>query len=998
METKVIPIPNAAQQAAIDAIEGPVMLLAGPGTGKTFTLIKRVERMLETGIDPSSILCLTFSDAATGEMKSRLIEKLGTKAASVNVSTYHSFCMDIIRENPLDFEVTENVQMADDVTKQTILKESIDEFGNIEFLKDKWGNKYFYIQSIISGIETIKRERTTEVEYFDFLKNSPEWQIKLNELKLDLKEREQKGKPTKTVIGKIETLEKKIGKAVEFYSIYKIYKRKLNEANLIDFSDMINFVLDKMENDIDFLQRVTKNYKYILVDEYQDTSKVQNELIFNILKGADTRNIFVVGDDDQIIYSFQGARSSNLNDFLVQYPDAEIICLTENRRSTQTILDFAECVIDYDNFRLSKNPSLNISKKLTAKNEKIILKEQKIKLNIYTEIVQENNKITAEIENLIKGGVKPSEISILTRKNDQLENFARLLKQKSIPYSIQKQKNGFDVPAFIQFYFYLKLLVNSYLEQDKLFALLTSSPFKIEDKIIADILKTTRKEEKNFIEIIENISNSTPLNNFYKTFKDLKLKKNHAPLLPFLYEVLNKTGLLEFYSNSKDNRFENIQGIQRLIDEAYSYTILHKSALLDEFIHHLDVYFKENIKIELKKTNLKKEAVQLLTYHGSKGREFEYVFMPCLTSNMFEKSSGNRGELDLPIKKSVFSDDKELNKEAELLRLLFVGITRAKFGLYLSYSNMNEGKSQSSTVYLSRIFPECNNLVKQNIYELNEEDKINEIIKNLTVQIIDNNYKDEIKERISKLVISQTSLNKYINCPLQYFYSDILNVPVYIEDKDILEYGSSIHKAIDYMTKDAVKNLRWGDISLMEEKFIQNMNEGEFTSFDKRKELIERGKKAIKENYPKLTECNPENILSTEYKMELDFNGVKLKGFADRISKDNEGHIQIYDFKTGSYKNANLYENYYNQLRFYKFLYESLNPDKKVSETALIFFEESCKTSSPEPDITNNEEIKEKIENVIEGINSLNFEPKESIDNCKFCNYKLICKLHQNKN
>ena len=158
--------PNKKQKEAIDITEGPVMLLAGPGTGKTYTLTKRVEKMLSKGIEPENILCLTFSDAASNEMKTRLIEKIGMNASGVNVSTYHSFCMDIIKQNPGDFELIDGFQMADDITKQALLKECIDEYSKnnkIEFLKDKWGNKYFYIQSIISAIETLKRERTTNL-------------------------------------------------------------------------------------------------------------------------------------------------------------------------------------------------------------------------------------------------------------------------------------------------------------------------------------------------------------------------------------------------------------------------------------------------------------------------------------------------------------------------------------------------------------------------------------------------------------------------------------------------------------------------------------------------------------------------------------------------------------------------------------------------------------------------------------------------------------------
>ena len=994
--------PNKKQKEAIDITEGPVMLLAGPGTGKTYTLTKRVEKMLSKGIEPENILCLTFSDAASNEMKTRLIEKIGMNASGVNVSTYHSFCMDIIKQNPGDFELIDGFQMADDITKQALLKECIDEYSKnnkIEFLKDKWGNKYFYIQSIISAIETLKRERTTKEEFFDNIENLPSWAPYLNELYVEKKEREQKGKLVPTFLNKVDSQERKIGKAKEFYSIFEIYKKKLNENNLIDYSDMINFVLDKMESDERFLKETTKDYKYVLVDEYQDTSKVQNALIFNILKGAGHDNVFVVGDDDQIIYSFQGARCTNLSDFLSVYQNSKVICLEENRRSTQTILDFAQLLIENDKLRLTNHPDFNIEKKLIAKNEKIIAKDEKINFNVYSETLQEQNDITEKIASLIKNGTKPSEIAILTRKNDSLENYARLLGQKNIPYKLSKQKNALDVPAFIITYFYLKILSNAFLEQDKLFALLSNEPFKIKDDDLANLLILSRKTNDNWYKILADnldtvFSKSEEIKKFLDIYSQLRSKKSYTPLMSFIYETITKTGILEYFINSNEEKFENTSAIQRLIDEARSYSLIHKTSTLDDFISHLDSYNKSNIKIELPKNTYQNNAVQLLTYHGSKGREFEYVFMPELTSKMFEKGTNPGGELELPIKKSVFSEDKETNKDAELVRLLFVGITRAKFALYLSYSNSIEGKSQTATKYIANLFPKADNLVKNKIFEIDENLKIFELYKNMKVEFIEGKYKNELLERTSNLIISQTSLNKYLNCPLSYFYSDILKVPVFIEDTDILSYGSSIHRSIDIMTKEAVKNGFWGKKEEMIEIFKNTMNGLEFSSSDKKEELIERGVNSINKNFNKFIEADPKYILSAEYKMQKEYGGATLKGFADRISTDNEGKINIFDFKTGSYKKVKPDEDYYNQLRFYKFLYESINPNKKVKETSLIFFEEDCKTSSPEPDLSNNEEIKEKIDFTIKNIKNLNFEATPDDNVCRFCSYKLICKLN----
>ena len=998
--------PNYKQQLAIDKIDGAVMLLAGPGTGKTYTLTKRVEKMLELGIKPEAILCLTFSDAATSEMQTRFINKIGPEASGVNVSTYHSFCIDIIKRFPEVFEFSDNIQMADDVTKQAILKECIDEFDQkegINFLKDKWGNKYFYIGNILDSIEVLKRERTTKEEYFENLKYDDNWGEKLRNLCLEKKEREEKNKVTKKILNDIETLEKKIGKATELYSIFEIYKRKLSENNLIDFADMVNLVVEKFETDDDFLFRALKGVEYILVDEYQDTSKIQNELLFNILRGTKKENIFVVGDDDQIIYSFQGARSSNLADFLEKFPNTSVISLNENRRSTQTILDFSDLLISEDKFRLKSHNNEPIDKKLIAKNDEVIKKEEKIKLNVFQETVQEDNFIIEEIEKLIKKGEKLSEISIICKKNDKLEEYGRLLKQKNIPFVLSRAKNALLIPSFIIFYSYLKILENIYIEQDKLFALLTNEPFKFSDEIIAKILYKQRTTNKNWHEILqdennEEFKNSVNVQEFLKTYNELKLRKSYLPLMPFLYEVLAKTGILKYFSNLEDEtKFENIQAIQRLIDEAKSFLILHSNASLNEFMAHLDTYIKQGIGIKLKKDEYKKEAIQLVTFHGSKGREFEYVFIPNLTTKNFEGATAGNDKLQIPVKKSLFSQDKDENNDAENLRLLFVGITRAKFGLYLSYSNATNGNTQAASKYIANIFPDANIYVEQKFYEIDMDSKINETIKNLTVEFSENSYKKEIQDRVNEIVLSQSSLNEYLACPLSYFYSNILKVPVYVEDKDILSYGSSMHFAIDFMTKSAIKNGFWGEACDMINKFREKINNMEFTTPEKREEYEKRGIKAINDNFLKLIEANPKNILKTEYKMELDFEGTILKGFADRISKDNEGNIYITDFKTGSYKKVKEGTKYYNQLRFYKFLYEELNPNSKVAETALVFVEENFATSKPTDDITKNEEIKEIIRNAVKNIKNLNFEPVKNKDNCKFCNYKLICNLY-NKN
>jgi len=1009
-------MPNVRQKQAIDTIQGPVMLLAGPGTGKTFTLIERIKNMLKEGILPSEILCLTFSDAASSEMKTRLVKAVSPEASAnamgVCVSTYHSFCKDIIDRFPSKFELLDNVQVVDDITKQTIVKECIDEYhasSGIEFLKDKWNNRYHYTGQIISAIDFVKRERISREEYFDFYEKDPNWLPYLDELKLEYKEREKKGKLVKTFVEKFENFEKKLGKAMEFYSIYELYEKGLRQHNLIDFSDMLNLVLKTFEYDDELLKEVAEPYKYILVDEYQDTNSGQNELIFQIARGAKTDNIFVVGDDDQIIYSFQGARCDNLKTFLKNFPQTKVICLNENNRSSQLILDFAEDIIKNDPSRLTNDPELKllgIDKKLVAKNKDVIEKEEEIKLSFFAQTIQENNKIVEEIENLIKKGIDPKEIAILTKRNDLLIPFAKILKAKNIPYQLNRQKSVFEIPSFIVTYFYLKCLDNTYKGADKLFGLLVNEPFLIDEKDYFELLKQSRlnvsnKErpeikDRNFFNIIEEnldtiFKNSKKIRNFYETFINLKKLKSAKNLNTLIYDVLLKTGILEYFSNRADEKFENMAAIKRLTKEAYSFTNLHKTATLSDFMLHLDTYLNQGIKMEIEKNPYSNNAVQLLTYHGSKGREFEYVFMPQLTSKLWENSRPP-AKLDLPVKESRFSDDKAENKKAELLKLMFVGITRSKYGLYLSYSNCDDDMNvQAVSGYLKSDILNDEKLCKKTTYELDLESYTEEL-KNFILYQESLNVKAELKERTEDIKVSASSLNEYLSCPLKYYYSDILDVPVLLEDTDNLSFGSAVHYVLEKMARTGRERGKYPSIEEVLEYFKQKMDTLEFKDTETREEYQRRGEEVFTSNYLKLVETPVENILASELRLEFKEEGYTLKGFADRVVQAG-GKIYIYDFKTGTPKKVKPDEKYHNQLRFYKYLYEKMNPGTEVCDCALLYLEKGFNYSNANLTDEDNAAIEEKIKAFVDDVKNLHFEPTPSTDACKYCGYSLICKL-----
>ena len=257
IKTKILP--NKKQQECIDTISGKVMVLAGPGTGKTFTVIERIKNMLEKEIDPAKILCLTFSEAAAAEMKNRLIAKIGQKAAPVNIYTYHGFCWEIIQSNEEYFEEYSSSQVINDTAKRNLMHLCIDELDT-KYFKTSSGDKFYHLNKILSRVNEVKKNLLTKEEYFYNLENHPQWGRGLKEIKENINDTLKQGKKiTQKLENTMLELEKKINQARELYSFYELYNQKMKENNYIDFNDMIILVLNKFVESANFLDKISNN-------------------------------------------------------------------------------------------------------------------------------------------------------------------------------------------------------------------------------------------------------------------------------------------------------------------------------------------------------------------------------------------------------------------------------------------------------------------------------------------------------------------------------------------------------------------------------------------------------------------------------------------------------------------------------------------------------------------------------------------------------------------
>jgi len=1017
LNKKNVITPNEQQQKCIETIDGPVMVLAGPGTGKTFTVIERIKYMLNKNISPEAILCLTYSEAAAAEMKTRLVKEVGAIASGVAIHTYHAFCNEVIKNNPAEFELLDGLSLVDDITKQTLMSEAVKEYKP-EFHLTKWGECDYYIPELLSDVDKIKKSLITKGQYFDNLERHPLWQGKMDELEAERKERIEKNKPLKSFMTKYNTHLKKMGKAREAWDIYEIYDRKLKQNNFIDFNDMINMVVQVFNNNDELLKRVSKHYQYFLVDEYQDTNYAQNDIVFKLAEGAGNDNIFVVGDDDQIIYEFQGAKTDTLAKFLKKFPETKVICLDENNRSTQTILDFSYKVISQDETRLEFDPDFaqyKIKKSLIAKNKDVCRHERPVKMHCFAEVSQEQNYIVDEIEQLIKspdmpknkeGNADLSQIAILTRENADLEQYAELLKSKNIRYQIKVTNSIFDMKPSILVYFYLKALYNHSYYSEKLFGLLGAEPFAFEPEDYMFLLTQNRLNHKDFIENIRNNKdhvwkNREKTENFIRTYDKLKSLQAVENIKNLVISVCNETGILEYFVNSKADKVDNILAIKRIIDEAGAYKRLHKGAALKEFIEHLDTAYQLNIPINIDKDDYTQNAVQLVTLHGSKGRQFDYVYMPNLIAGKWEKKR-RRNDTSLPIIDEEKFVDDETALKSEQLRLLFVGITRAKYNLTISYSNVNNGKSEELTSLLSDIVNESDMFDVQT-HELSKEDYSLELVKSFTKKQYDYSsaFKDEIELRIKNIVLSPSNFNCYLKCPREFFYTYVLKIPVYEKNWDNANYGSAVHKTLESAVINLKKNGKYPDIEEFIADFVHNLGTEEFETEDIRTTYQKRGENSLRNYYPHFIETSAERIDSVEYSLESVPAGENIiTGKIDRIEKNADGTYSLFDYKTGDAKSKSKiadgqeYEHYLNQLRFYKYAFETLHNGSKVSTTGLIFpedFEHNYYTELTEDD---NSYISSKIKEVYNSIRSMKFEPETcNKKTCQYCAYNQLCKL-----
>jgi len=1108
-----VPTPNEKQRECIyNTNLGKYLVIAGPGTGKTFTVTNKIKHMIEDDkIDPEKILCLTFSSTAAREMKIKIGENY-----PVDIFTYHEFCLNIIQDFNSEFAI-DDPQVASDTIKRNIIKECIETLfkkGELTAYNDEKQNPYKFAREISIGIEEIKKNRLTPEQIVYNLENNPMWLPRLEKLPsiIDAKvkkleelqneqdainnsrnERSKEITQLKKVLKKeidslqkeAEKIETKKSKMSELIKLYNLYNEKLHDTyGFIDFYDMIDMVLKKFEEDNSkLLQEIANKYEYILVDEYQDTNKSQNDIVFALSKYCP--NIFVVGDDDQIIFTFQGANIDTLENYMDNFSDVKPVVLKENNRSTQTILEVSKVLADLqddfsgymqDNYEKEYSPKkLRLCSKDKFKGKlpeqdreepKKLICPKTSKMYGVTDAVEyysfknredERDFIVNKIKQIQKTTSDLSDIAILTKSNDDLKDFETYLKINGINVEITGGKNIFDIAVVDLIVAYMQFLVNPTVYSDKMLAYMALDVFEISPKDY----KTLYEYKSRYKSLLDNVNRlldkgfddnelRTKLNKLllYKDVTDLKEEitkilgkksvslENRASLENFVnaYEYLRefvsceknlakviveigkRTNLFKSYLEKEVNEVENIKGIKKLISEAENYSAQFKGKVVfTEFVEYLTNAMDNNIAIRLDQEDKPLNAVQLSTYHSSKGREFEYVFMPYLTDSKFESNSKEKKEHPIPLN---FREDATYEELAEKLeqerfldyvKVLYVAMTRAKRFLVLSNTETSgKGRPVICSWFIRKV---VNNqrLLKEGFIVCPKKEEYD--LPKRPLLYSDYDYDGEFleysKNHLQKS-FSASSLNTYRTCPKQYFYGYVLGLNFDFQNKDNLYFGNAVHKAFEYAINYCNENQKypkdWQAYRIFV-KSIKNSAHSNPSGAMKTARNFIFGDDKFYQKFINLTHGEYEILESTaEEKLEYTYEDIKFDGFIDRVDKvkDADGHISyiIYDYKTGTkaegFTEAGTNSNYYHQIAFYKYLFEKTHKDASVSKLCFLYplLEDSivipASLSGAKMDKAS-DLVSSKFIQIAKDISDLKFDCAPRCD--EYCPYKSLCKM-----
>ena len=950
-------------------------------------------------------------------MRKRLLSFIGPDAYKVNIYTFHAFCHEIIQDNLSLFEKT-ILDPISDLERIDLFKQLIDSFPKNHLLKRYRGDVYFEINNLQNLFSTMKREGWAPAfinEKIDaYLKDIPTrdefiYQKKYKQFeKGDLKQ------------AKIEEATEKMEKLRAAVNEFDRFQQLMRKHNRYDFDDMINWVIRAFEENKSLLTRYQERFLYILVDEYQDTSGTQNRLVELLINYWEQPNVFVVGDDDQSIYRFQGANVENMVGFANNYEnDLLTIVLTNNYRSTQPILDIAKTLIDSNQERLITKIK-GLTKDLTASNEKLIKENELPHLYEYESQRQEMIAITLQTEKLLLEGIPPGEIGIIYKENKYGEELSQYFKQRNIPVFSKRHLNILTIPLAVKIILFLEYLAAehdiSWGGDEMLFEILHFDWFAIAPIEIAKLNVTVASKKfsdnktslrKALFETVnspakELFSAEVPqgMKQASRAIEKLIGDVPNVTLVNLFENVIRETGLLSWVMQSADKHW-HLQVLTSLFDFVKEEARRNPKLTLDQLVNIFMLMEKESLSLPLVQVSGSEKGVNLLTAHGSKGLEFSHVFLVGCNASNWEKKRKPGGGYQFP--DTMFTTQPKTVEEEELRRLFYVALTRARQHLYISYSHFkNDGKELEPSMFIAEI-QDIHALPVEKVILSAETTSAFSMIQFETLQApeIEKVEADFITQVLDKFAMNVTALNNYLKCPLQFYFQNLVRVPS--GKSEATEFGSAVHYALQCLFQKMQENDRFPAKKIFIEDFNWYMNRHR-ESFTKEQfaRRMEYGEEVLSNYYEQYIQSWNKIVAVEKSIKNVIVAGIPLKGKLDKL-EFNGKEVNVVDYKSGDIDKAkdklkSPHEkdpnggDYWRQAVFYKILVDNYEQKNwKVVSTEFDFIEPDKKKQyrkemiviTPQ-DITT---VTEQIKTTWQKIQAHDFYKGCGKPDCHWCNF-----------
>ncbi|NJB87344.1 DNA helicase-2/ATP-dependent DNA helicase PcrA [Lewinella marina] len=943
---------NDRQREAVEAVEGPVMVLAGPGTGKTHLLAARIGNiLLRTDAGAQNILCLTFTDAGVKAMRERLLSFIGPEAHRVSIFTFHSFCSQVIQHN-LHYFGRPGLEPLSELERIRIIRELLDGLPQTDPLRLGYHETYHYEDHLQDLFAQMKAENWTEDEleqritaYVDGLESHPDfiYQRKYKD--------KQAGDP-KT--GLIEEERGRMAKLASAVRLFPRYQEALRRQRRYDYGDMIGWVLRAFHDHPSLLRSYQERYRYLLVDEFQDTNGSQERIIRHLTDYWENPNIFIVGDDDQAIYEFQGARLNAMVDFHNRYaPDLTVVTLTENYRSIQPILNGAEAVINRNNLRIGDRlPHRGIDKRLNSNfcgGADAGALPAGVSYLSFSDHRQETGYLVGQLKHWHDAGVPWSEMAVIYAKHSQADLLRHLLERAGIPYRSKRRPNVLDGRPVRQLRDLLRYLLAEHERPGTgeylIFRILHFRCFGLRphDLSLINLGRLDAVDDRGrFPDWREYLRQSELYPYGVEGTDDIRRVAEwleeaigligSLPLAEFVEYVLNGSGLLAGVLRDP-NRAELLQHLATFTDFVVREIARRPRLALRDLLDTLDQMDGNRIDLPLRSHLEQADAVLLVTAHSAKGLEFEKVWMlDCSEKNWGPGGGRSRSRFKLPdtLTYAGAEDEEEARR-----RLFFVALTRARSEVVLSCAELSpKDKLQQHVAFVDELIEgggvtrreaslDAATLEELALLQLSPKDPAR-------FPLLE---RSAIAHLLADFRLSVSALYAYLDCPLRFYYEKLLRVPDRERERTV--YGSALHEALqDYFLRmkrdpDRAFPSREELVYNFEIALAKRRGMLSRTGYESR---LERGRRELASYYDTYR-SSWVNDVEIEYLIRnAEVDGIPLTGIIDRVDVISDAYVRVVDYKTstgGSSKlrrpsKSNPYGgDYWRQLTFYKLLYDN---------------------------------------------------------------------------